>query len=451
MSPRSSSTISAVPGVLDIGGLLAPVFNLIPPPEEAGLLGFKSGVFDSPTFEVISARTNSDYGLDTDITNIDHFVPLRIARQIIWGVPAAPIHNDLRFGEGQGAGFNEIAAGLLTFLCGPNGNGEEDFENPNQAYQICPHIVGGGPVHEVLGKFNEEPDAVGPVSSNSPETPFLQNPTTCNVSSLSSSLEILGYEGETTAADSPYPATTDCDQLTFNPSQSIAPTTEEADSPSGAEFRLTVPQFESPATPSPSELREATVTLPAGYSLSPNVTNGKTTCSDAEARFGTTLEANCPEDSKIGAISVETPVLPGPLEGYVYLGEPKPGNRFSIILAFNGFGVHVKLPGTVTPDPTNGRIVINFKNLPQTPFAVFNMHIFGSERGPLSTPTQCGSYEVSTVFTPWDSSLSPETSRQFFTVDSGPGGQPCPNGRRPFQSLLQCRLYRQYRRCPYLI
>ena len=37
--------------------------------------------------------------------------------------------------------------------------------------------------------------------------------------------------------------------------------------------------------------------------------------------------------------------------GAVYIGEPKPGERYRLILTADGFGVHVKLPGTVAADP----------------------------------------------------------------------------------------------------
>ncbi len=419
---------------------LSPVFNLSPPPDVPGLLGFKSGLLNSPTFEVISARTDSDYGLDVSVDSIEHVFPVEEAQQITWGVPAAPIHDNFRFGFQQ----SPITAINLSqspppLLCDANGN--PFTGNPINAVERCQ--IEGVPAGSV-GEMGAEdypghavPGPGHPVSSNSPETPFLQGPTTCDNSSLSSNLDLLAYDGGETHAASPWPTTSDCAQLTFNPSQAISPTTEAADSPSGAEFRLTVPQFESPSVPSPSELRGATVTLPEGFALAPNVMNGKTTCSGAEARFGTTTEANCPENAKIGTITVETPVLPGPLPGAAYLGEPLPGNRYRIFLTFDGFGVHVKLAGTITPDPTTGQIHIAFQDLPQAPFETFNLHIFGSERGPLATPTQCGTYPVESVFTPWDSALSDQTSRQFFTISEGPGGKPCPNGSRPFTPAFQ--------------
>ena len=187
-----------------------------------------------------------------------------------------------------------------------------------------------------------------------PADTFLAEPNHLRGSPLESSLDVLSYAGEFNTAEASYPATIDCDQLTFNPSQSVVPTTAATDSPSGAELHLTVPQFESPSVPSPSELRAVTLTLPEGFSLAPNVANGKTTCSDAEAHFGTTEEAQCPEDAKIGTLSIDTPVLPGPLPGAVYLGESLPGNRFRLFLALDGFGLHIKLAGTVTPGPGDG-------------------------------------------------------------------------------------------------
>jgi hypothetical protein len=426
---------------------LAPVYNMVPPPEQPGLLAFKSGAgLETPTFENVGARTDSDYGLDIRTASIEHFAPLTGFEQLTWGVPASPGNDNFRFGFGQ------IPVFLLSFLgsheavfCDAEGN--LSTNDPSSIVKLCynfglpldGHSVGEwGNVstekeyEEFSGNVAEYGKTHHPIPSNSPETPFLQAPTTCGLTYLTSVLEVLAYDGETTYSSSSWPATTACSLLGFNPSQSITPTTEAADSPSGAEFRLTVPQFESPSVPSPSELKAAVVTLPAGFSFAPNVTNGKTTCSDSEAKFGTTLAAKCPENSKVGTVSVETPVLPGPLPGAVYLGEPKPGNRFRVFLVFDGFGVHVKLPGVATPDPTTGQIVFSFQNLPQAPFSFFNAHFFGSERGPLETPEQCGIYEVTSEWTPWDAALSNQISRQFFNVTEGPDGKPCPNGRRPF-------------------
>ncbi len=66
------------------------------------------------------------------------------------------------------------------------------------------------------------------------------------------------------------------------------------------------------------------------------------------------------------------------------------------------------------------------------------MHFFGSERGLLATPTQCGTYPVNSTFTPWDSVLPEQTSTQFFTLDSGPERRrACPGPTRPFNPGFQ--------------
>ena len=106
--------------------------------------------------------------------------------------------------------------------------------------------------------------------------------------------------------------------------------------------------------------------------------------------------------------------------------------RYRIILAADGFNTHVKLAGEAHPDPVTGQLVISFADLPQSPFSKFKLHIFGSERGILATPTECGTYAVHSRFVPWDSILPDQNSTQFFTIDSGPNGTPCPGSTRPF-------------------
>ncbi len=81
---------------------------------------------------------------------------------------------------------------------------------------------------------------------------------------------------------------------------------------------------------------------------------------------------------------------------------PQPGNRYRLFITANGFGTHIKLAGSVRPDPQTGRLIVAFEDLPQSPLTKFDMHFFGSERGLLATPTRCGTYPVETNFTPWD-------------------------------------------------
>ena len=85
--------------------------------------------------------------------------------------------------------------------------------------------------------------------------------------------------------------------------------------------------------------------------------------------------------------------LPGPIPGALYIMEPKPGDRYRVLLAADGFATHVKLPASVRPDPATGRVSIVFEDLPQSPLQEFNIHIFGSERGLFATPARAGSIQ----------------------------------------------------------
>ena len=409
---------------IDVGFLPfnSAVYNLVAPPDVAGLLAFKIFLFDTPQFIVLSARTGSDYGLDSTATSIFHglSVPLKTFTMDLWGVPADPIHDPLRLN----APLNP-QGGLTSYsdkLC--NSDGSASTIDPNTVRKPCAFKI-------------------PPAASNSPLTPFLQNPTNCDAP-LSSSLDVLAYDYGTDHAEYPWPQETGCDQLSFDPSLYAQPTTTETDTASGIDVNLTVPQELSATLPSPTELRGATVTLPPGFSINPNAADGKTDCTDTEANFGTTEAANCPEFSKVGSLEIASSALPGPLPGFVYIGQPLPGERYRIFLVADGFATHIKLAGTVTPDPITGQLVINFTNLPQSPLTAFDMHFFGSERGLLATPTQCGTYPVTTTFTPWDSAIGTQTSSQFFTLDSGPvtptsapNPAPCPGPQRPFNPSFE--------------
>jgi hypothetical protein len=390
---------------------VSPVYNVTPRAGEAGLLGFE--VDGVSIFEVFSARTNSDYGLETKIV-VPDAVPLSYADQILWGVPADSSHDPLRFLLG---GFFAIG----QTLCSENGVSA----TPSQlALTTPPH----GP--QFATRQCGQESAIGVPSNSSPE-PFIEAPTSCG-EALQSSIDMLAYDGGETYASYPFPPATGCDQLSFNPSLAARPSTADADAPSGLDVELTVPQFESPTVPSPSEIRGTEMVLPEGFSINSNAADGKSACTDREASFGTTNAAQCPEASKIGTLDIETALLPGPLPGYLYLGQPLPGNRYRVFLVADGFNVHVKLAGRAVLDPKTGQIRVIFEDLPETPFQKFSLHIFGSERGALATPTKCGTYGITTTFTPWDAVLGKQSSKTFFTIDSGPNGGPCPGTTRPF-------------------
>jgi hypothetical protein len=367
-----------------------PLFNLAPHPDEAGLVGFEVPLSNNTVFISLSARTESDYGLDATATPIFHVLPLYGVDLHLFGVPADP-KNDVH-----------------------------RFPSPLTGLQAC---------------FDKWPANCYEKESAAPRVPYLQNPTTCGAP-LTFGETIQYYDGTVVHADTPWPETTGCDQLDFNPNLTAHPTTEQADTASGMDVELNVPQAQSPTVPSPSELRATTVTLPEGFSINPNAADGKRSCSDTEASFGTKRAAVCPEAAKVGTLEISSSALPGPIDGGIYLGEPRPGNRYRLFLTADGFATHLKLAGVAMPDPDTGRITVSFSDLPQSPLQRFSMHFFGSERGLLATPEQCGTYAVDSEFVPWDAALATQNSTSFFTLSSGPEGAPCPGARRPFNPHL---------------
>ncbi|HKN45131.1 MAG TPA: hypothetical protein VJW23_14555, partial [Propionibacteriaceae bacterium] len=200
---------------------------------------------------------------------------------------------------------------------------------------------------------------------------------------------------------------------------------------------IKVPQLASPDVPAPSEIKQQRVTLPEGFSINPNAADGKVVCTDEQGAFGTTEEAHCPEQSKVGTAVLDSSTLPSPITGAIYLGESLPSDKYRLFLTADGYGTHVKLAGSVTPDPKSGQISVEFVNLPQSPFSEFNLHFFGSERGLLATPTSCGTFQVHSEFVPWDEALGILRTTSYFSLSSGPEGSSCPGPERLFNPTLE--------------
>ena len=374
-------------GVVEIqGAVREAMFNLVPHADEAGLTGFYVLGANTALFVVLHARTGSDYGLDATTSPIYQFFPLTTTEVHLWGVPADPSHDANRFPVGTTEGVG----------CKPY---------PEGCY--------------------------GSLKSTSPPAPYLQNPTTCGVP-LTASQSVEYYSGVVVDAEDAWPATTGCDQLTFSPSLTATPTTESGDSMSGLDVTLSVPQTQSPTTPSPSEIRSAVMTLPDGFSLAPNAANGKVACADDELSFTTESAAHCPEFAKIGTSTIDSSALPGPIHGSIYIGQPLPDQTYRVFVTADGFATHAKLKGTVDLDPDTGQVVATFADLPQSPIQEVGLHFFGSERGIFATPKQCGSYPVVTRFTPWDQVLEDQVSTSSISISNGPNGSPCLGSPPPF-------------------
>jgi hypothetical protein len=229
-----------------------------------------------------------------------------------------------------------------------------------------------------------------------------------------------------------------CDQLIFEPTIAATPETNRADTPSGLEVDLKVPQTTGPETLATPPLRKAVVTLPAGFAVNPSSANGLDACSLAQIGMSPSgqpdaAKPTCPEASKIGTVELETPALPGVLQGQIFVarqGENPFGSLLAIYIVVNDpkTGVVVKLAGEVNPDPVTGQLQTVVDQSPQFPFSELRTHFFGGNRAPLRTPSTCGAYEVTSQLTPWSAPESgpPATPGSSFQISQAAGAGACP-------------------------
>jgi hypothetical protein len=373
----------------------APLFGIVPQANQTALIEFIVPTLNIPISIPITVRTADDYGLRFTVSDITQLTPLANVDLKIWGFPADPGHNSDRFPRGT-PGNPAGCPGLTDASCNPVGT---------------------------------EPSL--------PNNPLTDNPTTCSGQDLVTTLDVETYQdpGNFSHADSSYPAITGCEKETFKPLLQASPTTNETDSASGLNVNLHADQFEGFAA-SPSEIHSAVVTLPPGLTINPDAADGQRACTDQQANFDSEDPANCPDNAKIGTISVGSPTLDGRLTGSLYFGEPKPGDQYRLFMIFDGFAMHAKLVGDAVPDPVTGQVTVHFEDLPQVPFDDFDIHVFASDRGLLATPTACTIYTVSAHFFPWDTALPDVDSTQHFSLDSGPNASQCPGQVRPFNPRL---------------
>jgi hypothetical protein len=373
----------------------APLFDIEPQGSETALLAFIVPTLDIPIDIPVTVRTATDYGLRFTVQDITQVTPFAGASLVIWGFPAERSHDLERFHKGT-PGEPANCPGATDTSC---------IEAPTEASE---------PVH-----------------------PLTDNPTTCS-GPLTTSLTVQTYEdpGNPTTETSSYPATTSCDLEVFNPVLYASPTSTETDAPSGLNLELSAPQFLGFAA-SPSEIRAVSVTLPENLTINPDAADGQTACTNEQANFGSEGPAECPDQSKIGTFAIGTQALPLPLEGAVYIGEPKPDDQYRLFLIASGFGINAKLVGSFKPNPVTGQVSAYFENLPQAPFETFQLHLFASDRGLMATPTQCTIYTTRAEFYPWNSTLAEQESSQIFGLTSGPHGSDCPGQIRPFEPSLE--------------
>jgi hypothetical protein len=391
-----------------------PVYNMVPSSSEPAEFGFNlAGV---PITLTGNVRNGGDFGITVISANIPIALPLDGITLTFWGTPADPSHDAQRC-DGGGFGF------------------------PNRENPVCP---------------GEPGTSSGPHQDPAASTPFLTLPVSCTepgtgfetVARVDAWLNPGVYDEQTMFSHLtpgyPLPQSewglqqgmTGCEAVPFSPSISVQPTNHDADTPSGLNVEISLPQdgLLNPNGIAASDVQKAVVTLPAGESVSPSAADGLGACSLEQIGLTTGLPASCPDSSKLGTVEIDTPALEQPLTGSIFLGkqgENPFGSLIALYIVAEGNGVVIKLPGHVDLDPVTGRITTTFDNNPQLPFNHLKIDFKPGPRSPLVNPPACGTYSTDAVFTPW-SGNAPVDVGSSFDITSGPEGKPCPGSPQAF-------------------
>jgi hypothetical protein len=202
---------------------------------------------------------------------------------------------------------------------------------------------------------------------------------------------------------------TGCDELAFDPSIDVRPSSTAPDSPTGLNVDLQFPQagLSNPVGQASAQLKRAKVTLPEGMTVSPSSADGLAGCSDAQIGIGNDNPIACPDASKIGTVTAKTPLLDETLQGSVFVGtqlsdDPASGRMFRIFLVIDNKprGILLKLAGQVRVRP-DGQIETIFDNNPQAPVSEISLNLKTGARAPLATPPSCGDHTVTAELSSW--------------------------------------------------
>ena len=365
-----------------------PVFNLAPAIGEPARFGFfavkAAVVLDT------SVRTGEDYGATFSLENITEVANFSSGTITFWGVPGDPRHNESR---GWGCLLGGHYAEVSGQACGPSN------ESHPPAFLTLPTSC-TEPFAATL-----EGDSWPRKADSASEPQSVPLPATTY--SLADSLgRMLGITG--------------CNQLSFDPSLSVAPGTSQAGAPSGYEIAVQIPQDESPEGRATPDLKDTTITLPRGTVISPSSADGLEGCSEAQVALHSATAPSCQDASIIGTAQIGTPLLPAPLQGHLYLAQPDAnpfGSLLALYLVAEAGGIQVKLAGEIQADPITGQLTAHFPQDPQLPFSELRLRFNGGSRAVLANPRTCGTATATSQLTSYALAAPVSPSSSFEVTD----------------------------------
>jgi hypothetical protein len=376
-----------------------PVFNMEHPRGAVADLAFS--VVNNPVHIKASLDPANNYAIKTTVSDINESLPVFAQKLTLWGVPADHAHD----------------------------------------WDRCT-LFGG------LNVLPEEFTTEYPCPSGTALKPFLTIPGQCDEGHTSTIDHVDSWEHRGVFApkqEFAIPAAEGCDKPRFEPDVTVHPTAKAANSPTGLDVHILVPQNESANGLASPPVKRMEVTFPKGMTVSPSFADGLSGCSLPQIGLGTNDPVACPDSSRIGTVDLSTPLLPEPLQGSMYLSKQKEnpfGTTFGMYLVVHDEeerGVLVKIPGRLELDPTTGQITTIFDDVPQFPVEDFTLGFRSGPRAPLVMPPTCGKQTIGVEVTSWAQPDSPVDVSNDIDVTEGPGGSPCPASLkdRPFGPKLE--------------
>ncbi len=384
----------------------APLFNLEPSFGEPARFGFLVTINDTPVLLETSVRSGNgeDYGITVSSLNTTETANFLSSEITFWGVPNDPRHDNVR--------------GWSCLL-------------------------------ETQGETHGPP-CIPPEDQRSQS--LLTLPTSCSGAPLVDSTELDSWARPAVFPDIPVtlamPTLDGCNRLGFAPTVSAEPSTDRASAPTGLNVNVDFHDegLTSAEGLAQSQLNKTVVALPEGLTINPSAGVGLGGCSPvdfARESVDSLPGEGCPNDSKLGTVEIETPLLSVPVEGSLYIAQPyenpfsEPGHPHGSLVALYvvarnpEVGVLVKLAGKVSANPVTGQLTTTFENNPQLPFDHFNFHFREGQQAPLISPPACGAYTTQAELTPWSNPMAVLTDTSSFTITEGYDGGECPSGGVP--------------------
>jgi hypothetical protein len=412
--------------------LIAPVVNVVPERGQSAEFALENTVkVDTPLLTAHLVRTclhpvagggcegGEGYGFTVVGSQIP-MVALSSVELTIWGVPADPSHDVMR---------GRICRSQTSELAECEGGGESAGVTPVPFLTMPTDCSAGPEVATVRADSWEEPGSV------------IEG-------------KYFGYE----EAQAEMPAVTGCGLLRFDPEIETRPDTTLADEPVGLGVNLKIPLAEEPGSNATPQLRDTSLTLPEGMSVSPGVVDGIRACeetgpegiditgpeSEVAGPSGELQLASghCPDASIVGTAEAITPFLPIPVKGHVYLAKPlcggagEPacteqdaldGRLYRLYLELGGegelaeTGIHFKVPLETEANPATGQLTTRALETPQAPFSELRIHLNGGPRAPIDNPAVCGPAVTTSDLTPWS---APGETPEHLLVSGTPDATP---------------------------